>query len=374
MASKMKDMDQLSSRYIWEPVLHFLRESEYYHRQQGQDHIFLFADGQGPRIFDSYEIWSAHSVFLSPESTCPTWGEKTRKYLDVRKCLSPWKDIVIPGHTDYARIEYMKKQDKPSEARTMLLTFHGRAPGKHVAYSDCRVRGKVMQLEKVGPGVDVGGFVPDYLERKGDSHFCLVPAGTSPWTNHLYESLYTGCVPVILSDEYEVAFAKELPWERFSVKWPESLVGEPLYKFLHDLAVFEPGRQKKLKEMGRKYSCFFNWYSTSHTCSPYALILRRLAVLKERRREDAGVASAAVVSAAAVPWDSSEALDPELLRGLQGLATPLITTTKAAHAHGKGSKEEFLHLFRETRFKNFEQEASNFTWLYPLMSGEEDGT
>ncbi|CAE7874570.1 CNNM3, partial [Symbiodinium microadriaticum] len=83
----------------------------------------------------------------------------------------------------------------------LLLTFHGRAPGAHDAYEECRVRGELMKLGKsagLESGVDIGGFVSDYLERKGDSHFCLVPAGTSPWTNHLYESFYAGCIPVIL--------------------------------------------------------------------------------------------------------------------------------------------------------------------------------
>ena len=36
----------------------------------------------------------------------------------------------------------------------------------------------------------------------GDSLFCLVPGGTSPWTNHLYESFFAGCIPVIISDLY----------------------------------------------------------------------------------------------------------------------------------------------------------------------------
>ncbi|CAE8585336.1 unnamed protein product, partial [Polarella glacialis] len=146
------------------------------------------------------------SVFLSPESRCPTWGEPMRRYLDVKQCLSSWKDIVIPGHTDYARIQYMKRQNRRSAERRLLMTFHGRAPESHGAYGDCAVRGQLMKLgERFGieSGVDIGGFVGDYLERKGDSHFCLVPAGTSPWTNHLYESFHAGCVPVILSDEYE---------------------------------------------------------------------------------------------------------------------------------------------------------------------------
>ena len=109
------------------------------------------------------------------------------------------------------------------------MTFHGRHPGSHDFYEHCKIRGRLLELAKFGPHVDVGGFVPDYLERKGDAHFCLVPAGTSPWTNHLYESFYTGCIPVILSDEYKPAFYDLLPWDLFSIKWPEAAVGPELY-------------------------------------------------------------------------------------------------------------------------------------------------
>merc|ERR1711963_782030 len=200
----LQDVDALSNRHIWDPLLNFLRSSVHYHRNQGRDHIFLFADGQGPRIWDSYDLLRSESIFLSPESMCPTWGESVRRYLDIKPCLSHWKDVVIPGHTDYARIQYMKKHSRSLAERQLLVTFHGRGPAAHDAYEDCVVRGQLMKLgESFGlqNGVDIGGFVSDYLERKGNSHFCLVPAGTSPWTNHLYESFYTGCVPVILSDE-----------------------------------------------------------------------------------------------------------------------------------------------------------------------------
>ena len=77
-----------------------------------------------------------------------------------------------------------------------------------------------------------GGFVSDYLEIKGNAHFCLIPAGTSPWTNQLYESIHCGCIPVILSDEYEVAFQHLVDWRRISIKWPEAQVGKELYDFL----------------------------------------------------------------------------------------------------------------------------------------------
>ena len=121
----------------------------------------------------------------------------------------------------------------------------------------------------LGAGCDVDSlFVDNYLDRKGDAHFCLVPAGTSPWTNHLYESFFAGCIPVIVSDEYDVAFADELDWSRFSIRWPESEVLNPgdndreggvpasngkgpskLYRYLHELVTYRP---QQLWEMKRE--------------------------------------------------------------------------------------------------------------------------
>merc|ERR1719215_1394888 len=111
----MDSMDAASSQHIFDPLMDFLRQSKYYQRKGGRDHIFLFADGQGPRIWDSYDMLRSESIFLSPESKCPTWQEPLRRYLDVKPCLSSWKDIIIPGHTDLARMEYMRSKDRPLE-------------------------------------------------------------------------------------------------------------------------------------------------------------------------------------------------------------------------------------------------------------------
>ena len=173
----------------------------------------------------------------------------------------------------------------------------------------------------------------DYPERKGDSHFCLVPAGTSPWTNHLYESFYAGCIPVILSDEYELAFMNDLPWEKFSIKWPESLVCDDeecntssLYEYLRALAE----EHQKLWHMKRElelHSCYFNWYSTDKTCSPYALLHKHLKSLAERRGSQRNQLRY---------WNSELAF--------------------------KNLDQDFAHLSRQTRFKHFEDESS-FLWL-----------
>lgn len=163
-----------------------------------------------------------------------------------------------------------------TESRDILMTFHGRHPGNSEVYGHCKVRAELVDMADAD-GIDIGGFVGDYLERKGRSHFCLIPGGTSPWTNHLYESFFCGCIPVILSDEYEVAFQHILDWPRFSIKWPEEAVRE-LHGFLRS---FELSEIRAMKAEVDRHACWFNYFSDDPDCSPYLAVLQALA---DRRR------------------------------------------------------------------------------------------
>ena len=40
----------------------------------------------------------------------------------------------------------------------------------------------------------------------GNARFCLAPRGRAAWSVRFFEALWAGCVPVLLSDYYEVPF------------------------------------------------------------------------------------------------------------------------------------------------------------------------
>eukprot|EP00928_Gymnodinium_smaydae_P096247 TRINITY_DN8458_c0_g1_i2.p1 TRINITY_DN8458_c0_g1~~TRINITY_DN8458_c0_g1_i2.p1 ORF type:complete len:552 (-),score=116.42 TRINITY_DN8458_c0_g1_i2:27-1682(-) len=270
------DSDETAASRLWDPLVNFLAAQPWFTRRRQMDHIFLFADGQSARLWDSYDLVRSESIFLMTESKCPTWDEPMRRYADVKACSSGWKDVIIPGHTDHFRVRAMLQQNRPSEERDLLLTFHGRHPGNNEVYAKCQVRADVMALDGLD-GVDVGGSVDDYFERKGRAHFCLIPGGTSPWTNHLYESFFCGCIPVILSDEYEVAFQHEIAWPSLSIKWPEAKVDQ-LYDHLRS---YSAERLREMKEEVDRQACWFDYFSDNPRCSPYLAVLRQL---EERKR------------------------------------------------------------------------------------------
>eukprot|EP00434_Breviolum_minutum_P006341 symbB.v1.2.005594.t1/scaffold326.1/size228935/16 len=249
--------DNAAADRIWNPLLKYLFAQPWFHRRKQLDHIFIFADGQSARVWDSYDLVRSEAIFMMVESKCPTWDEPMRRYSDIKSCSSSWKDILIPGHTDHARLHAMRAKNRPTEQRDLLMTFHGSHSGNKEVYQSCAVRDQILQLADLD-GVDVGGFIPDYFDVKGRSHFCLIPAGTSPWTNQLYESIHCGCIPVILSDEYEVAFQHVIEWHRFSIKLPESMVGPELHNFLQAIPL------EVITEMKAEvdaHSCWFDYFS-----------------------------------------------------------------------------------------------------------------
>ena len=52
--------------------------------------------------------------------------------------------------------------------------------------------------------------------------FCLVPAGLTPSSRRLYEAIVAKCVPLLLADKFEPAFAMLLPPQSYAVRAPQS--------------------------------------------------------------------------------------------------------------------------------------------------------
>jgi Exostosin family len=76
---------------------------------------------------------------------------------------------------------------------------------------------------------DYGGAEQDedrraYLDELRDSWFVLCPRGLAPSSFRVYEAVQLGRVPVILADDWEPSDG--VPWADFSIRLPESKVGE----------------------------------------------------------------------------------------------------------------------------------------------------
>lgn len=264
-AQKYRKWDEADALF-----LNLIDNLPHFPRRRGMDHIFIFSD-QGfivnfTHTFPSWRDSIPHSILLSTEAFTPGCGPS---------CFSPWKDVVIPGHIDLDRLRDIRRRNKPSDQRELLLNFHGRLPSTHEYYQSNKVRGAIMKLAD-HPNVSIGDFVEDYFDIIGSSHFCLVPVGTSSWTNHLYTSFFAGCIPVILSDNFVLPFQDLIDWPALSIRWPQDQVGEEMYSYLLELVY---SRHEVVYEMKRRLdaaACWFDFYDFDNPCSPYRGILHTL--------------------------------------------------------------------------------------------------
>mmetsp|Transcript_68610 Transcript_68610/g.184731 ORF Transcript_68610/g.184731 Transcript_68610/m.184731 type:complete len:558 (+) Transcript_68610:211-1884(+) len=252
-----------------------LGELPFFKRRHGMDHIFIFSD-QGfivnfTHTFPTWREEISHSIFLTTEAFTPGCGPS---------CFNPWKDIVIPGHLDWDRIRLMRQHNLPSSERTLLFNFHGRLPVNHGYYENVTVRRALTELAHL-PDVSIGGFIEEYFEVMGKSHFCIVPEGTSSWTNHLYESFFAGCIPLIVSDRFVLPFQDLIEWSQVSIRWPQNEVNVAMYLYIRDLVESRPADIAEMKKRVDAHACWFDFYAFDEKCSPYVAVVH---ALEKRKR------------------------------------------------------------------------------------------
>mmetsp|Transcript_109827 Transcript_109827/g.354339 ORF Transcript_109827/g.354339 Transcript_109827/m.354339 type:complete len:646 (+) Transcript_109827:63-2000(+) len=221
----------------------------YLSRRRGTDHFFVVAANlpSWPHLEPL-----RNTMMLTVESYQVNDG--------VARWYSPWKDVMIPGYIDRWRIASMRKFNKPTHERGYTMVFHGNHPGTHHLYVkfNASVRTQILDSFTGIPDCSVGGPTQDFFDRMGRSHFCLVPRGSSAWTIHLYESFFFGCIPVILSDHFEMPFQDLVDWPSLSIKWPMDDIGPKLLEYLRAIPLDRVAEMKRNLEAA---ACYFDYHS-----------------------------------------------------------------------------------------------------------------
>lgn len=255
----------LPSTILFDQTLEHVESFPYFARHDGADHLWLFSWGRYPCLLP-FRNRLRHARFLQVEDRCEDLNSE-----GPQPTFSRWKDIIIPGNTDQWRSDMLQYMNRPFDRRDSLVCFYGRHAEKYPKYENVTVRKEIIKHLRGQPGCFVGGFVQNYHEAVTRSKFCLAPRGITPWTGHLYQALLAGCIPIILSDHFEVPYWW-LDWASFSIRWRESNV-ESLHTYLSQLPVLT---QKKMKQRVDEVGCWFDYSNTRGPCSPYQGVLRQL--------------------------------------------------------------------------------------------------
>ncbi|KAI5425674.1 probable glycosyltransferase At5g03795 [Lathyrus oleraceus] len=179
-------------------------------------------------VSEKYPFWNRSLGADHFMLACHDWGPETSKAVpnlfknsiralcnaNTSEAFKPTKDVSIPeinlrfGTTH----GYL---GGPSPSKRSLLAFYAgglHGPIRPILLEHWENKDEDIQVHKYLPkGVS-------YYDMLRKSKFCLCPSGYEVASPRVVEAIYTGCVPVLISDHYVPPFNDVLNWKSFSVE------------------------------------------------------------------------------------------------------------------------------------------------------------
>ncbi|KAK3226686.1 hypothetical protein Dsin_006548 [Dipteronia sinensis] len=173
----------------------------YWNRSLGADHFMLACHDWGPETSFSHPLLGKNSI----HALCNA---------NTSERFSPIKDVSIPEiNLRTGDIKGLIGGPSPSH-RSLLAFFAGgvHGPIRPVLLKHWENKDEDMKVHKYLPkGVS-------YYDMMRKAKFCLCPSGYEVASPRVVEAIYSGCVPVLISEHYVPPFSDVLNWKSFSVE------------------------------------------------------------------------------------------------------------------------------------------------------------
>ncbi|XP_061352411.1 probable glycosyltransferase At5g03795 [Gastrolobium bilobum] len=173
----------------------------FWNRSLGADHFMLSCHDWGPETSFSVPNLYKNSIRVLCNA-------------NTSEGFKPGKDVSFPE----INLQYGSTNGiigGPSASKRSVLAFfagglHG--PIRPILLEHWENKDEDLQVHKYLPK---GMSYYDMLRK---SRFCLCPSGYEVASPRVVEAIYTGCVPVLISDHYVPPFSDVLNWKAFSVE------------------------------------------------------------------------------------------------------------------------------------------------------------
>ena len=193
-----------------EKLMNILRESKYFQRYEGRDHVVLWSLGQ-------YHPW--------PRASCDTFMHSfcrhctfTCYWMDPHKVDNRFVSVPFPSAYHYHdEIKTIPWAVRPVEDRNLTVVYLGSTQTLTPPHTKIR-RAMVIQCEahasKQCRWLQIkhsskDNSISKYLTIYKSSIFCLSPPGDDPARKAVFDAIVSGCIPVI----FEVAtLYNQYPW------------------------------------------------------------------------------------------------------------------------------------------------------------------
>ncbi|KAI3906521.1 hypothetical protein MKW98_009429 [Papaver atlanticum] len=209
----------------------------FWNRSAGADHFMVSCHDWGPNIsIGRPELFKNFIRVLCNANTSE--GFLPERDVSLPEVKLPFGQLTLP------------KLGVPPSERSILAFFAGRVHG--------RIRKVLMKHWKdKDDEVQVYEYLPksqSYAKKMGQSKFCLCPSGWEVASPRVVESIFAGCIPVIMSTSYLLPFSDVLDWSQFSVTIPVQKI--PMIKdLLKSISVSEYTKiHRRLKQVQRHFT------------------------------------------------------------------------------------------------------------------------
>ncbi|KAL6138456.1 hypothetical protein ACLB2K_063738 [Fragaria x ananassa] len=179
-------------------------------------------------ISTKYPYWNRSLAADHFTVACHDWGPETSNsdpYLrknsirglcnaNTSEGFNPSKDVSFPEINLQTGDTHGFLGGPSPRLRSILAFFAGgvHGPIRPILLEHWENKDKDMRVQQYLPkGVS-------YYEMMKKSKFCLCPSGYEVASPRVVEAIYTGCVPVLISDHYVPPFSDVLNWKSFSVE------------------------------------------------------------------------------------------------------------------------------------------------------------
>ncbi|KAG5067825.1 hypothetical protein JHK85_000202 [Glycine max] len=177
----------------------------YWNRTLGADHFFVTCHDVGVRATEGLEFLVKNSI---------------------RAVCSPSYDVGFIPHKDVALPQVLQPFALPAggndiENRTTLGFWAGHRNSK-IRVILARVWENDTELDISNNRISRATGHLVYQKRFYRSKFCICPGGSQVNSARIADSIHYGCIPVILSNYYDLPFNDILDWNKFAVVLKES--------------------------------------------------------------------------------------------------------------------------------------------------------
>ncbi|KAK3021682.1 hypothetical protein RJ639_047106, partial [Escallonia herrerae] len=177
------------------------RKYTYWNHSLGFDHFMLSCHDWGPELSTSVPELYNNSI----RALCN--ANSSEGFKPSRDVSIP--EILLPSGTTSGLL------GGPSASKRPILVFF--AGGVHGP-----IRPKLLHYwQNKDKDVQIHQYLPKNISYYGmlrQSRYCICASGYEVASPRMVEALYTGCVPVLIKDNYVAPFSDVLNWKTFSVE------------------------------------------------------------------------------------------------------------------------------------------------------------